>query len=450
MPSNQRAMQLESESHNISDSNESKRSTPSAKKAIQITDLPFANDGRNSFWGHGREASGEEKESDSRGRQRQVFDYNDGPITSSSTIALLSKLAKKWVKAEMELYHHSSAYVPMISDKRGADPPLQHLEAACEELERQEEQGQYTFYESPYLLVATNVTDDWQVPEAFDNRYSANFMLVPGEIKDSSTLLIKCFAGHIHGIVETQIFRAISLWIENNELFTFVFVPSNAGKVYKPDRTFGPRLPDLCNKSGDEDSNRGKIPYPRLVVEIEHTHRTGRGLREVGFAAMSNAYTRLFLAVRVWDKTKDGDFSGAAVLWGKNDDDEIEFRMAIDFGTKPLESVSKELFEELPESDDMLLPPVTNWTRPEHRTGYKSLRDELDSIDDEEARVWSKGPISSDWCMTLPAKDLLYKTSGKRSTIEMPYLLDERGVIPDCTINLKELAWTANGCLDTQ
>ncbi len=385
-------------------------------------------------------------------RQQQGLDYNDGPATRSCTIALLSKLAKKWVKAEMELYHHSAVYVPMILDKRGADPPLQHLEAACEELQRQEKQGHDAFYESPYLLVATNVTDDWQVPEAFDNRYSANFMLVPGEIKDSSTLVIKFLAGHVRGILESQISLAICPWLVNNRLDGFVYALANTGTFYQPDIALGPRLPDLCNKAGDEDSNRGKIPYPRLVIEIEHTNRTSRGLREVGFAILNNTYTRLFLGVKVWSKTKDGDFAGAAVLWGKNEGDEIEVRMAFDFGTMPMEPESKELFEEQLESDAMLLPPVKEWTRPGHRTGFTSLRDEIESITARDiSKIMSMaGPVESDWRLTLPAEDLLYKTSTDDSTSEMPYLLDEPGVIPDCTINLKEVAWAANGCLDTQ
>ncbi len=346
----------------------------------------------------------------------------------------------------MELYRDSTVYVPMISDKIGICPPLQHLEAACEELQGQEEQGYNTFYESPYLLVATNVTDDWQVPEAIDNRYSANFMLIPDATKDSSTLVIKFLAGHVHGILEYQIFHPISLWIDNNGLFPFVFVLAYTGTFYQPDLALGPRLPDLCNKAGDKDSNRGKIPYPRLVIEIEHTNRTSRGLREVGFAVLNNTYTRLFLGVKVWSKNKDGDFAGAAVLWGKNEGDEIEVRMAFDFGTKPIEPESKELFGEQPESDAMLLPPVKEWTRPGHRRGYKCLRDEIESI---KARDISKimsmaGPVESDWRLTLPAKDLLYKTSTDDSTSEMPYLLDEPGVIPDCTINLQVLAWTAN------
>jgi hypothetical protein len=52
----------------------------------------------------------------------------------------------------------------------------------------------------------------------------------------------------------------------------------------------------------------------------------------------------LFLAIRIWEKNADGYF-GRAAVWGKNDDDIISVRKAVDFGSRELNVLARKDFE---------------------------------------------------------------------------------------------------------
>jgi hypothetical protein len=154
----------------------------------------------------------------------------------------------------------------------------------------------------------------------------------------------------------------------------------------------------------------------------------------------------MFLAIRIWEKNDAGNFGGAAVLWGKDEDDIISVRQAIDFGTRELHVLAKRGFEIL-EGDGMLpmLPPVETWTRPKPSVGHANLRDELDAY-----RVAAIGllPQQADqnWIIVLPKADLLYKTSWEESTEAFPYALSQLAVqaIDDCRIDLHWFAAKVN------
>jgi hypothetical protein len=94
---------------------------------------------------------------------------------------------------------------------------------------------------------------------------------------------------------------------------------------------------------------------------------------------MKNPYTRLFLAIRIWEKSDDGCFGAAAVLWGKDEDGIISVRNAVDFGTRELTASAKSGFEV--DDDDSMLPGVKTWTRPAPSPGHTSLRCELEVFD---------------------------------------------------------------------
>jgi hypothetical protein len=260
-----------------------------------------------------------------------------------------------------------------------------------------------------------------------------------------SNLFIKELAGYVHGTLDATVSCAIGAWISVNGLENVLMTSNNGGEVYEPDKSLRPRFPDRRDPENDLDDNLGRKPHSRLVMEVEHSHRNGHGLRLTGLAAMESNYTRLFFGVSTWPKTKAGDFAAAAVLWGRNKEHKLEVRKAFDFGTKPLAPRSKLLFEDQA-NNNALLPPVLQWTRPRLSPGYSNLRTELASIDDFEPGVHR--PINSNWCLVLPAKDLLYKTSWKKSTDEMPYLLDKFSKIPDCNIDLQVYARNADETLD--
>ncbi len=88
---------------------------------------------------------------------------------------------------------------------------------------------------------------------------------------------------------------------------------------YQHDNTFGPwpKSGDRFRPDLDADVQLQKAPFARLVVEVEYTHRYVRIVRQLGALAMNNPYTRLLLAIRIWQKNADGYFGGVAVLWGK-------------------------------------------------------------------------------------------------------------------------------------
>lgn len=371
---------------------------------------------------------------------------NDGPIPS--TIDEFSKSGTRWVEAEMKYYQEQSGYAPMLCNKKGIQPPIKHLELACEEFVRRftvlntedpffEEEYDESRYESPFLLIANNVKDDWNVPISFKNRYEARFMLVRGATKDSSTLFIKCLAGPIHGDLDGEIMDDIEDWIKSNGL-RLVFIRSNSGgESYQPDKALRPGKPDRLDPRRDADDNRNGSPYPRLYIEIEHKSRIGRGLREIGVVALKNPYTRLFLGIKFWSKNKSGEFAAVAVLWGKDDEGRVTFRKALDFGTRPVGTLAQESFTIV--NDDIMLPPVKEWSRPRPSPGYTSLLSELETLNSDQIQLTTP----PDWCLTLPAKDLLYRVSRDLSTDDCPYVLDEARAIDDCQMNLKVYAWKA-------
>ena len=124
-----------------------------------------------------------------------------------------------------------------------------------------------------------------------------------------------------------------------------------------------------------------------------------------------------------------------AVLWKKNDAGIITFEKAVDFGTRGMNNQAKNGFQA---PGDVMLPGVTAWTRPlPHPSQH-----ELDSM----PIPWdSQTETNEDWCIRLSKEDLLYKTSTRRSTDLVPYLLhDATWPISDCCIYLRRFACRIN------
>jgi hypothetical protein len=173
-----------------------------------------------------------------------------------------------------------------------------------------------------------------------------------------------------------------------------------------------------------------------MVIEVENAHRNVKIVRQLGCLAMKNPYTRLLLAIRIWEKSDDGCFGAAAVLWGKDEDGIISVRNAVDFGTRELTASAKSGFEV--DDDDSMLPGVKTWTRPAPSPGHTSLRYELEVFDFSTIGI-RPSQTNPDWCLLLPKADLLYKTSTSASTDALPYVLNLPAVqaFADCCIDLQ-------------
>jgi hypothetical protein len=367
------------------------------------------------------------------------------------SLKVLAKKAKTWTDAEIIYYRRSSSYFPKITNEKRKSVSIKHLENAADEfarrfphrsvMEEQKQDGTEMSSESPFLLVANGLRDNWHVPDKFKNIHGVTFMLVPGDTKDTSTLFISSLGGPKHAIFNGCITADIDTWIRDNRLDFILCRLDSGGKGYEPDKQYRPVVPDKCDPDCDAHDRLDGDPYARVVVEVEYAHRSAYALRAVGFDALDNPYTRLFLAVKIWKKDIDGNFGLAAILWGKDNDNVIRVRQAVDCGTQKLDSTSKAEFED--EISGGMLPPITEWTRPKPSQGHDSLRSELDCITSTLDSIRSF-PINNDWCLKLPVTEVLYKTSTLRSTADTPYLLDEISTIQDCFINLQAFAVKIN------
>ena len=151
-----------------------------------------------------------------------------------------------------------SKYVPWTPDQV-RNPSIRHLQAAADEYARRfhfhsvDDEEQITAVEnleSPFMLVATNVRDDWKVPNDFQNIHAVRFMLVQGETKNKATLFINCMAESMHGIFDGDIHFDIDLWIGNNGLEGVLCPVISGGGKYQPDRAYQPRRPVGTTQEG--------------------------------------------------------------------------------------------------------------------------------------------------------------------------------------------------------
>ncbi len=396
------------------------------------------------------------------------------PVTSAalpnqelSFLKALQQMAIRWMDAELNFYGDSKdkcEYSPWMDDdnEEGSRPPrdpsVHHLMAAANEFshrfpfrsvedeeQHHKDESESSLSERPFLLVSNRVRDDWDVPDEFVNLHAVRFMLVPGDAVDSSILFIKCMAGPEHGSFDGWISNDIEDWISSNGLRSILRRIDAGGVGYQPDKIYGPSpmARDRNHPNLDSDERLRGAPFARLVIEVEYAHRDGRILRELGFSVLNNPYTRLFLAIWIWKKDKDGNFGAAAVLWGKDDNDIISVRQAIDFGTRELNEPAKRGFEVLPGDD--ILPWVKTWTRPQPSLGHEDLRVELNAVDVASVGVRPQ-QANKNWLFVLPKADLLYKISSSASTEALPYALGLLAVqaIDDCRIDLHGFAANVN------
>jgi hypothetical protein len=132
-------------------------------------------------------------------------------------------------------YRDSDDYKPLISEERGNEPPDKHLEAACEEFARrftcaEDEDEEEADFGSPFLLVANNVRDDWDVPVSFNNHREAKFLRVKGYNKDEATVFIKHFDSPIRRALVAALVGDIDRWIKSNDLTDVITSHGDSGE----------------------------------------------------------------------------------------------------------------------------------------------------------------------------------------------------------------------------
>lgn len=384
---------------------------------------------------------------------------DDGVATPQTRIHdFLTKKAKQWMAAEISYYQGSQHYYPKI--KNVNRPSRKHLMAAAQEYQRRfpfrtiaddSSVTSESCTESPFVLVANNVKDNWKSPFPTLNQPVRYLVMPAGEAKDAAALFVTSNAGpNDLCIFFGSIGRDVEHWIWTNQLqdtLTTSFHLDGVG--YVPSKVFGPYFPNRENLDTDVDISRGGKPYARLVMEMEYAHRNGFSLRKLGFVAMNKPYTRLFVAVKVWKKNEVGNFGAAAILWGKDDHGTISVRRAIDFGTEELGPASKLSFEQECKGDPDMLPGVVQWDRPSPSSTFVDLRSELENMTDADAASISPSKDPS-WSIVLPASDILYKVCRRMPT---PYPADSGNVnvvdlsnhvVPECYMDLHFFAWFAN------
>ncbi len=179
-------------------------------------------------------------------------------------------------------------------------------------------------------------------------------------------------------------------------------------------------------------------------MKLNVTIEVGVGCERLDLPRCKISTRAFFIGIKLWSRdTTSGNYAAAVVLWGKDSNNVITVRKALDFGTRPIETTTgKDPFECL-DGNVMLPPVVEEWTRPQPRPPFGSIQEELESMSWRDI-PYGVMPENPDWIFTLPADLLLYKVSPQKASNAMPYILDELPSIPDCQLNLQIFAWDIN------
>ena len=248
-------------------------------------------------------------------------------------------------------------------------PSRDHLRAAAEELKRlgQEEDAAAEAAEaagaagaaeetSPWVLAATNVRASWTWPHEL---YTLRPLLVDGN------LFITQVPGNPHGRMQAKIGSQLDNYACGGPpgvLAAETAVNQRISNItIEPDVALTPQYP-APGAPPDNDPLTNQ-PIPRVVVEVEVSHRSAPGLRTHGALILSRAYTVAFLAIKIYG---DGH-RVAAVLYIKDAAGHIQVRQAMDVGASPLTAQAKGPWERvygpgvaLPPSAAAVLPPGAN------------------------------------------------------------------------------------------
>ncbi|KAL3911310.1 MAG: hypothetical protein SGILL_007330 [Bacillariaceae sp.] len=332
---------------------------------------------------------------------------------------------EKWLHDELEKAKNSyliegAEYQPFQCSGKNGDVPTTHLQKAIEEYKRR-------FFgasaSSPsVVLVATGVNKEWSVPEGVVG--CARFLLFPqlGATKQSA-LFITYMPGPTHGAMDNWFVGMLNHWkIQNQVLVSHLSGGLSSGGYgqFQPDARVFPFKKNRDHNGRDSDRANEQNPYSRFIWEVEYGNRDPVEIRERGRMYLTPNYTRLFLAVKLYELSTDGRYEAAAVLWGKADgqSDTITVIRAISFGTKDLSDDHKHEFFQR-RANRLVGVDVNQWVRPTPHGDQAS------------------------WQLTVPYRGVLFKVSkGKpEGGQETQYVLDDLGgdAVDDLVIDLRGL-----------
>jgi hypothetical protein len=302
----------------------------------------------------------------------------------------LNTEATKWLEAETKYYKSrvDTEYYPVKAEESVEGI----LQGAFQEYGRRLK----TSTVSPVLLISTNVGKNWVPPESAGK--GARFLVFPQVV--GSPLFLTYMPGQVHGAANYFVVGTIGHWKMSNAVLKEVLgggLSSGSCGTFQPDMRIFPNKRHKDRNGPDRDNANNGAPYTRLYWEVEHGNRDPVAIRQRGKLYMKSAYTRLFLACKIFEVSETRLRAGI-VLWGKPDptSQEISVLAAVSFGTEDLTDDEKELFEEA-RRNRLVGVGTGEWRRPANT----ELDPEAETPDDMK--------------LSIPYQGILYKVTTKRS-----------------------------------
>jgi hypothetical protein len=331
---------------------------------------------------------------------------------------------EKWLHEEAEKAKNSylnkgAQYQPFQCSGKNGAVPTTHLQKAIKEYKRRFF-GASTSSPS-VVLVATGVNKEWSVPKDVG---CARFLLFPqlGATRQSA-LFITYMPGPEHGAIDNWFAGMLSRWKYANQVLVSHLsggLSSGGYGQFQPDARVFPYKKNRDHAGRDSDRGNKQNPYSRFIWEVEYGNRDPVEIRERGRMYLTPHYTRLFLAVKLYEPSTNGAYQAAAVLWGKAEgqNDTVTIMRAVSFGTEDLSDDHKHEFFQR-RADRLVGIDVNQWDRPTPQL------------------------VESSWLLTVPYRGFLFKVSkGKpEEGRETRYVLDDLGgdAVDDLVIDLRGL-----------
>lgn len=204
------------------------------------------------------------------------------------------------------------------------------------------------------VLVAHGVSE-----EVFDRVFlpvNARYLL-----EDNGDLYIRKVPGRCHAAVHGTIIDDFAYWKSDNGLRrSIVTQPAGSGQYGNTKAE-----PDV----GIHARSDGPASTPRVIIEIEVTHRSTRGSREQAGRYFLNPSVRAVMLIKVWKRrARDDAFAAACVLWMKDGDGNIGCQEAHDFGSRRIHTTARNNFLVEAGPGDHFAPCVpedTNFVEPQ-------------------------------------------------------------------------------------
>lgn len=202
-----------------------------------------------------------------------------------------------WTSLEME-FCKTRDYKPAIGD-----PSNRHVEKAKEEFRARFmcEDGKDSGV--PGVLVATNVSENWDLKERIDAKFYLNA---------NRDLFILQVPSTAHARAHIKVSSACDNWVNGN--MGRLIAAEDARRTIigpaqeEPDVALRPMLPWDANDT----------PRPRVMIEVEYKNRGPVDARRQGFAFLTAShYHRAYVHIKIYPKNAGGQFAAIAIVWRK-------------------------------------------------------------------------------------------------------------------------------------